>query len=188
MLVPVSTTENPFEEIAYTLWTKIRKGQSASHDILFDLVNTAVWQSPKELALKWIEKMAADEWKTLTDSPSESIETRKSKEAIRKRLLTLAGQFLYVTAKQPTFLQKYSTRLLVKEVLTQKLSHNDQDRIIAAELMTKYKHWKSLASLLSQNDILNDERVLVEMPSFSLNKEGEESCMLSIDGHVGHME
>lgn len=181
MLVPASTTENPFEEIAYTLWTKIRKGQSASHDILFDLVNTAVWQSPKELALKWIEKMAADEWKALADTPSEPIETRKSKEAIRKRLLTLAGQFLYVTAKQPTFLQKFSTRLLVKEVLALELSHNDQDRIIAAELMTKFSSWKSLNSLLAENAIITPERNLVDAPNFAIDAgTGEESCLITL--------
>jgi hypothetical protein len=147
-----------------------------------------VWQSPKEIALKWIEKMASDEWKDLADNPSEPIEIRKNKEIIRKRILITSGQFLYMVATGPTFLQRYSTRLLVRAILARELSHNDQDRIIAAELMTKYKHWKSVASLISQNDILNEERVLIDASGFSLDEHGEESCILPIDGHIAPIQ
>ncbi|GAB0174145.1 MAG: hypothetical protein HHAS10_00240 [Candidatus Altimarinota bacterium] len=178
-----------YAEAAHRLWGRIRKGYSRTYDVLFSLTNSAVWQSPKELSVKWIEKVAPEEWAILKDDPSESLEARSLKDSIRKRSLSMVGGFLYhVVIKEPSLFQRFTTRKLVNTTLANTLSPHDQDRIIAAELMTKFQHWKSLLSLLAQNDIETEERKLISVPKFVPGENGETQCQLIFEGHIDPIE
>lgn len=124
------------------------------------------------------------EWKSLQDVPSDTAEVRSKKQSVRRSLMTELYQVLANIWMRPSFLQRISTRLLVKNTLAHTLPTNDQDRIIAAELMTTYPLWKSLLSTMSLHNIVTDERPLAATPYFFINPEGEDDCRLTVRGHI----
>lgn len=178
-----------YAEAAWRLWSKVRKWYSRTYDILFSLTNSTIWQSPKELAIKWIEKVAPEEWEILKDDPNESFEVRSLKDSIRKRSLSMVWQFLYhVVINEPSLFQRFTTRKLVNTTLVSTLSPHDQDRIIATELMTRFQQWKSVLSLLAQNDIEAEERKLMSVPIFIPWENGETQCQLTFEWHINPLE
>ncbi len=81
-----------------------------------------------------------------------------------------------------------TTRLLVKSTVAETLPANDQDRVIATELMTSFRLWKSLLGTISQNEILTEKRILMDAPFFYIGKSGENACILKVAGHIDPLD
>ena len=177
-----------FVEIAHLIWRKLHISFQNSHDIFFDNISTTIWQSPRELAINWMMRIAPTEWKSLQEMPNDAIEVRRNKEAIRRWLLSELYQVLGKMWMNPTFIQSMSTRLLVRNTIAYALPTNDQDRVITAELMTTFPLWRSLLSTITLHDIATDERPIIEMPVFYTNENGEVVCHITVEGHRDPIE
>ena len=64
------------------------------------------------------------------------------------------------------------------------LPHNDQDRIIAAELLMSYRNWKRLLAVITTHAIISEERILVEKPFSYIDINGRDTCVLTVNGHI----
>ncbi len=180
----VIVSDNAFVHIANYIWEKLAQSYKKSFDIFFELVSSTVWQSPRELAKNWILYIAPNEWKLLQDLPHDTIDIRRKKESVRKWLLMEISLALGKIWMHPTFIQRISTRLLVRDILAYDLPTHDQDRVITAELMTTLKLWRSLLSMITIHDIASDEQPLTEMPFFSINEKGEDTTNITVEGHI----
>lgn len=182
-----SLGENHFSVVKAAINAKLIESYHRSYDIFFELLSS-VWLSPTELGEKWISKICPNEWKLLQDDPREPINIRKEKEEVRKSLAIETALAISIFADNPRAIQMATTRLLVKETLTQNLGLPDQDRIIAKTLLAKFHVWKAFFSTLSVHDVLTDTRRMVGDPHFHIDSNGEDAVILTVDGHIDPIE
>ena len=179
-----TSSREAYVAIANDISLQLEKSYRESFDIFYDIVSLTVWNSPKELAQAWIRRVTPEAWKFLEDHPRESIEVQRSKESVRKWLITSICMGLGKIFMNPTLLQKISTRLLIRNILAHDLPSHDQDRVISAELMTTLRLWKSLQNTLTIYDIIRDDQPLLEMPFFALDPNGVMNCQILVEGHI----
>lgn len=125
-----------------TIFSKLQQSMAGSSDIIFSLVSSTVWQSPFELALLWIDRVAKEEWSNLADDPNDELNVRNIKLNIRRQLHFNIMALLSEIQVTPTIIQRATTRLLVREQLAVQLPTHDKDRVLASAIMLPYKRWK----------------------------------------------
>lgn len=184
----INPLESPYNQLWISIAGRIKKTLKRNFDIFFQILSNSTWQSPREIAAKWIMDSCPAEWSELKDNPNEELQTRREKETVRKQVLYEIGLVVLHIAENPPLHQKMSTRLLVKRTLADTLSTHDQDRILTAELLTSYAKWKSLLSSIAQHSLVTDEQALMEVPYFHLDDAGDESCVIKVNGHIEPIE
>ncbi len=156
-----------------TIFSKLQQSMAGSSDIIFSLVSSTVWQSPFELALLWIDRVAKEEWSNLADDPNDELNVRNIKLNIRRQLHFNIMALLSEIQVTPTIIQRATTRLLVREQLAVQLPTHDKDRVLASAIMLPYKRWKQALWVLSHLDLPDTIRI-VDIPSLELDEKGEE--------------
>lgn len=126
------------------IFSKLQQSMGGGSDIIFGLVSSTVWQSPFELALLWIDRVAKEEWSNLADNPNDELNVRNIKLNIRRQLHFNIMALLSEMRVTPTIIQSITTRLLVREKLAVELPVHDKDRVLASALMIPYKRWKQV--------------------------------------------
>jgi hypothetical protein len=174
--------------IANHIMLKLQASYRQSFDVFYAIVSTTVWRSPKELAEIWIDQVTPEAWKSLEEQPSDSVDVRRSKESVRNGLLSSVSMVLANIWSNPTFIQRLSTRVLIRNILAHDLPSHDQDRVIAAELMTTLRLWKSLQNTLTTHGIVSGDHPLLEMPLFEIDQNGGRSCMIKVKGPIKPIE
>jgi hypothetical protein len=94
-----------------------------------------------------------DDWKQLQDIPEDTLEIKRIKHLARSEIMRGCSQIVYLLAKNPTLLQKMTTRLAIRETLAIHLEAHDQDRLIASELGLPYTKWKQLLGALTHIEL-----------------------------------
>lgn len=69
---------------------------------------------------------------------------RRIKYLFRKRIIKECSHLVYSLARNPSFLQRMSTRLAIRDTLATDLDPHDQDRLIASEIHLPHRKWKQL--------------------------------------------
>ena len=153
-------------------------------DIFAELVSSTVWKSPKWLAPTWIERVASSDWNSLQDTPGDDLVVKRLKFLTRTEVLKGCAMIVHVLAHNPTFLQRMTTRLAIRDTLAIHLEPHDQDRMIATELWVPYMRWKQLLGALSHVELPEWINQMNTPPIISLNDEWMLSSEIVFSGHV----
>jgi hypothetical protein len=112
-----------------------------------------------------------DDWKQLQDTPEDTLEIKRIKHLARSEIMRGCSQIVYLLAKNPTLLQKMTTRLAIRETLAIHLEAHDQDRLIASELGLPYTKWKQLLGALTHIELPEGITRLNASPLIHLDSE-----------------
>lgn len=160
------------------------KKWSNNFDIFAELVSSTIWKSPASLAITWIERVASHDWGSLQDEVWDTVEERKIKYLFRTKIIEQSSHAIYALAKNPSFLQRISTRLAIRDTLATSLEPHDQDRIIAAEIHLPHQKWRQLLWALSHIEIPKEVQEMGNSPEVLLDNTWNFSCEIVFDGHL----
>lgn len=120
----------------------------------------------------WIKNNCHTLWISLADNPYESIKVRQSKEKMRSRVLRELSRVFSKAIDNPKIMQRYAffipryaTRLRVNLTLTVILDGDDQDRIIADELIMSLSDWRILRGYFEENIAFLDQHHFASLPT-----------------------
>lgn len=150
----------------------------AQFDVFAHLPSSTIWQSPVELTKTWIEKVAPEAWKHIQDNQNDTLKEKIIKYTARRSLVSSAATAINTLGKNPTTLQRMSTRLLIQQILVTHLPVYTQDRILATEFGTSLRTWQQILGIFSTHKELSTLLEKSAPFNITIDTEWNPLCML----------